>query len=567
MKRCNKCNLEYQNEMNFCKKCGSELEKFETKEEKQERELKKQKNQKTWKIVRYVFGTIIILGSLLDSKGFKLYDFFGILFGISLLPIIYKILIKESKISKVLAIIIPIVLGFTWAICLPGEELESINIKDNGHTIAVNENYKIDFDTNLKKINIKDFDFVSSNNNIATVKDGIVIGKNEGNVEITIKGKNNVEQKVNYTIKYVDIFELKIEGDIRLLVGKKGKLNVVTTPIIVSDKIKNWESSNSEIISVDENGNITANNKGKSTITIVSEKGKTASIEVSAFINVNTLEIQGTNLKVEKGKTISLGLNITPENADLDGITWSSSNNSIATVENGVITGVKEGTVTITATSVNGVKTEKRVEVFEVKPESISLNKSSLSLSVGQTTLITANVNPNNASDKSVFWSTSSYSVATVDNGVITAKGIGTATITARTSNGKTSIVSVTVTKNAPIKVNNFRYTKDSVCGVEWNFSLTNNSGKTINYVTLKWYNFNSVGDPVYDQINSKNYIQLRYTGPLNPGQNSGSKRNTTKFYNCSYSSSAISDVKIDYADGTSETISSSNIKYYINLY
>ena len=105
------------------------------------------------------------------------------------------------------------------------------------------------------------------------------------------------------------------------------------------------------------------------------------------------------------------------------------------------------------------------------------------------------------------------------------------------------------------------------MCGVEWNFSITNTSGKTINYITLKWYNLNGVGDFVYDQITLQNYVQLRYTGPLYPGQNPGGKRNTSKFYNCSYKSSSISDVKIEYEDGTVENITSSDMKYYNNLY
>ena len=76
---------------------------------------------------------------------------------------------------------------------------------------------------------------------------------------------------------------------------------------------------------------------------------------------------------------------------------------------------------------------------------SITLNKSTLSLTVGGTSTLSATVLPSNASNKSVTWSSSNNSVATVSNGVVTAVSAGTATITAKTSNGKTAICTITV--------------------------------------------------------------------------------------------------------------------------
>ena len=82
----------------------------------------------------------------------------------------------------------------------------------------------------------------------------------------------------------------------------------------------------------------------------------------------------------------------------------------------------------------------------------------------------------------------------------------------------------------------------------------------------MKWYNFNGVGDYVYDQIDGKNYTTLRYTGPLKPWTNSGLRRNTTKFYSCNYKYSTFSEIKIDYTDGTSTTIKNSEFNLYTEL-
>lgn len=576
MKKCNNCKVEYANDVNFCKKCGSVLEQFETNAEKELSLPSQKKKNKSWGILGYIFGILIVLGSIMDFIELKFYGLLGILFGLSILPIIHdKIFaIKEvndnnfvKKYKKAIQITVPLVLGLLWVMCLPGEQLEDITINDNGHIIAITENYEIDFDTNLTKTNKEDFEYISSNPELATVDKGIITGKAEGKVTITIKGSNSVEETAEYHIKYIDIDVLKITGNTKLLVGKTGKLTTDIKPKVVSDKVVRWESSNSEIISVDNEGNIFANKQGRATITVTTAKGKTSSIELGAYVEVTSMSMSETLVRVEKGKTVTLKLNILPENADITGITWSCDNDSIAKVVNGKVYGINEGKTIITATSVNGVKATATIEVYEIKPESVLLNKTSLSLSVGRTTTLTAVVNPKNASDKTISWLSSDYSVASVENGVVKAKNIGTATITAKTLNGKTATVELTVTKKSPIKINKFRYTKDYVCGVEWNFSITNNSKKTINYITLTWYNFNAVGDFVYDQIDGKNYTRLRYTGPLKPGANSGSKRNITKFYSCDYKSSSISNVKIEYEDGITETISLSNMKYYTNLY
>ena len=185
----------------------------------------------------------------------------------------------------------------------------------------------------------------------------------------------------------------------------------------------------------------------------------------------------------------------------------------------------------------------------------------------GETANITATIYPSNVSDKKIKWTSSNYDVASVQDGAIIANGIGEATIKATTNNGVAASIVVTVKEKAPIKINNFRYNIDTACGVEWNFSITNNSNKDINYITMEWYNFNGVGDFVYDEISWENKTALRYTGPLKAGSNTGGIRNTTKFYNCSYKSSAFSNFEIEYSDYTTQTISSKDMKYYDNLY
>ena len=106
----------------------------------------------------------------------------------------------------------------------------------------------------------------------------------------------------------------------------------------------------------------------------------------------------------------------------------------------------------------------------------------------------------------------------------------------------------------------------DYVGGVEWTFSITNNTEKVINYIKIKWDCFNAVGDPIYDEISWKNYVGLTYTGPLKPHKNSGTKRNMTKFYNSSYASATLSYIEIIYEDGTTKVIEGVDLASYENL-
>lgn len=157
------------------------------------------------------------------------------------------------------------------------------------------------------------------------------------------------------------------------------------------------------------------------------------------------------SITLEQGSSMSLSAGILPVNATDDTITWTSSTPSVATVTSrGVVTGFQVGTATITATAHNGVKAKCAVEV-KSKPvvvSSISIAQSTLSLAVGEQMPLYYSIKPSNATDRTTKWTTSDSSVATVNSGgTVTARGVGTATITLTSGNGKTDTCRVTVKK------------------------------------------------------------------------------------------------------------------------
>lgn len=218
-----------------------------------------------------------------------------------------------------------------------------------------------------------------------------------------------------------------------------------------------WSSSDTSVATVSSSGVVTAVSNGTAVITVTTEDGKkTASCNVIVSIPVSvtgiTLDRSSLNFTAA-GVSQYLTANIVPANASNQLTGWSSSNTSVATVdENGMVTSVGNGTAVITAITEDGGKTAScTVTVaIPVKVSGISLDKSQINFTeIGSSQQLTATVSPSNATNKKVIWSSNDKSIASVsNNGLVTAAGEGTTVITAVTEDGSrvaTCIVSVQI--------------------------------------------------------------------------------------------------------------------------
>lgn len=175
---------------------------------------------------------------------------------------------------------------------------------------------------------------------------------------------------------------------------------------------------------------------------------------------------------------------VIPDDATNKNLTWNTSNASVVTVKNGVVTAVAPGTATVTVTTDDGGKTAVctvTVNAATVSVTGVTLNKTSASLTVGENQILIATVSPADATDQSVSWKSSDTSIATVENGVVTAVAPGTATITVTTADGgKTASCVVTVSE--PIAEDKPTVRVSSVTGragetVDITVELENNPG------------------------------------------------------------------------------------------
>ena len=155
-------------------------------------------------------------------------------------------------------------------------------------------------------------------------------------------------------------------------------------------------------------------------------------------VAVTGMTLEKKSIEVEKGKTETINAIITPENATRKGITWTSSDTNVATVTNGVVKGISAGTATITATTKDGNFTDTcEVTVMQNAVTGIRISEKLIDLGMGYKKQITATVMPDDATDKSVEWTSENPEIATVSgNGTITGKSYGRTVITATTTDG-----------------------------------------------------------------------------------------------------------------------------------
>ena len=235
-----------------------------------------------------------------------------------------------------------------------------------------------------------------------------------------------------------------------LVEGETGSLTATVSPSDADDKTVIWDSSDKSVASV-ENGKVTALKAGSANITVKSvDGGFTASCSVSVSaktVDVASISLSKEELTLTEGDSETITATVKPDDATDKTVTWTSSDPSVATVDGGKIEAVKEGTATVTAKAGDKTATCKvTVDKKVIAVESVELDKTEVELTEGDSVTLTATVKPDDATDKTVTWTSSDPSVATVDGGKIEAVKEGSATITAK-SGEKSATCKVTVKK------------------------------------------------------------------------------------------------------------------------
>ena len=283
-----------------------------------------------------------------------------------------------------------------------------------------------------------------------------------------------------YNASVFEVVEIVKDGDLSPTIGTSaawayaanstytGAILKVTFKVKDDAAIGAYELGVALVEAYDEALNDVAINITNPTVTVVPKE-----------IPVTSIVLDQTALALNVNETATLTATVSPDDASFKTVTWTSSDEAVATVSGGVVTAVGVGEATITAQAGDFTATCV-VNVGDVPVTGITLNQSALDLLVNEKDTLTATVTPDNATDKTVTWTSSDEAVATVSGGVVTAVGAGEATITAQAGEFSATCV-VTVEADSGVVVPVEVADMTSVGNRKYYFSITEHQGIQLN--------------------------------------------------------------------------------------
>lgn len=344
---------------------------------------------------------------------------------------------------------------------------ESISLSASSVTVYMNKTQKVEVTVLPSDTSTKTVTWESANTSIAKVSNGTITGVAPGTTTVTCTASDGSGVKSTVTVTVLaQVTSITVAADkASINVGDKLTLKTSILPSNANNKKLTWSSSNESIATVDQNGVVTAKAKGTVKITAEAADGMGAKNSYQLTINqlVTSVALDNTSISLVAGNSQSLQTTILPSNANDRSVTWKSSNTKVATVTNGRVTAVAPGTATITCTTADGTNLSASCTVtVQQLATSVKLNTEKKTIVKGKTYTLKATVEPTSTSDKTVTWTSSNESVATVSSsGVVKAVGAGTATITCTAADG--SGVKATCTITTKIKVKKIKLNKKKV--------------------------------------------------------------------------------------------------------
>lgn len=313
----------------------------------------------------------------------------------------------------------------------------------------------------------------NSDEMVTSVADGKVTAHKAGKAVIVVStedGGLTANCQVTVNSKAVSVESVSLDRkDLALTVGESATLTATVFPSNATDKNVRWTSTNTSVVSV-VNGKVTALKVGSATVTVTTHDGvRTASCRVavkSKVVSVESVRLDKKDLTLTVGKSEVLTATVSPSNATNRNVRWSSSDETVASAVNGRVMAFKPGSTTVTVTTEDGGLTascQVTVKSNVVNVENVSLSRTELSLTEGESITLTAVVSPSNATNKNVRWSSSDASVASVVNGKVTALKAGSSTIKVTTEDGGLTASCQVVVKSKEIRVKSVSLNRETL--------------------------------------------------------------------------------------------------------
>ena len=336
-------------------------------------------------------------------------------------------------------------------------EEEPVVITTSVDTLTVAVGRIVDYELSISPRSAKKgYTFTISDETVAEVlRDGRVKGRKQGTCTLTIGSKvDPTATKVLDVIVVQPAKSVKAQLDQETLsVGQTAQITASLSPEDATLQGVTYESRKPEVATVDENGVVTGVSRGSATIRVKSEDGYVqTSVTVQVRQPAEEIQLELAKATLPEGKTATVKATVLPKDTNNKKLTWSSSDESIATVNReGRVKGLRPGTVTITAASAEVPEVTGSIDVQVVRlAKSVAFEQKEYDVILGQTAQLAVTVGPEDTTDKSVTYKSNNPKKVSVDeNGVVTALAAGKATITATTADGSrrqaTTVVRVIV--------------------------------------------------------------------------------------------------------------------------
>ena len=345
----------------------------------------------------------------------------------------------------------------------PGDiAVASVKLSETMLNLHIGESAALTATVTPENATNKSLTWISSNTSVASVSNGVVVALNEGS-SIIMATAENVTAMCAVTVLDNPVTGITLDQtSASLKVNESITLTATVSPTNATDKTLTWSTSDESVATV-SNGVVIAVKTGTATVTAqAGDKKATCSITVEAT-PVTSVTLDRTSASLNVNESITLTATVKPDDATDKTVTWTSSNENVATVTDGVVTAHNIGTATVSAKA-GDITAVCNVTVEPTPVTEITLNKTSATLTEGDEITLTATVKPDDATNKNFTWSSSDPSVASVADGKVKALKAGTTTISAVTEDGnKTATCDITVVE--PPKAESLTLSRNSFAG------------------------------------------------------------------------------------------------------
>lgn len=331
------------------------------------------------------------------------------------------------------------------------KSITGINLNKSNINLLVGAYDTLIYTVSPQNLTISKVTWKSSDPSVATIENGKIIAKKVGTTIITA---SSYEYRAQCTVTVVDEIALKgislNKNSLTIKEKETEKLSITFNPSNATNQKVTWKSSDTDILTVDQSGNITALKPGTATIKVFSNDGgyvATSQVTVEEISKkVTSISIDKKELNLVSGEKSILTVTINPDYAENKNLIWSSSNENIATVENGEITAINPGTTEIKVISVDGDKEAICKVTVTVPPiKGISFVEQTKTIYIDSEIILKPIIEPINSILESPIWKSSNEKVATVENGIVRGLSLGETIITVsnkdNTINGSVNII------------------------------------------------------------------------------------------------------------------------------